>query len=141
MYSFLGGILRIDKYDEHLLFRNHSILELKNKIEVDEVELVLPVSAATTNVVKDVVKDVVKELTDKQRVILELLSLDPTMSAKAISEKISEKTSEKTSEKFTVTDRTSESDLAHLKKIGILTREGGRKDGKWVIVIENKEAT
>ena len=38
----------------------------KNKIEVDEVELVLPVSAATTNVVKDVVKDVVKELTDRQ---------------------------------------------------------------------------
>ena len=59
------------------------------------------------------------------------------VSAKAISEKISEKTSEK----FTVTDRTIESDLAHLKKIGILTREGGRKDGKWVIVIENKEAT
>ena len=54
------------------------------------------------------------------------------MSAKAISEK----TSEKTSEKFTVTDRTIESDLAHLKKIGILTREGGRKDGKWVIVIK-----
>ena len=107
--------------------------ELKNKIEVDEVELVLPVSAATTNVVKDVVK----ELTDRQQVILKLLALDPTMSAKAISEKISEKTSEK----FTVTDRTIESDLAHLKKIGILTREGGRKDGKWVIVIENKEAT
>ena len=104
-------------------------------------ELVLPVSAATTNVVKDVVKDVVKELTDRQQVILKLLALDPTMSAKAISEKISEKTSEKTSEKFTVTDRTIESDLAHLKKIGILVREGGRKDGKWVVIIENKEAT
>ena len=89
----------------------------------------------------NVVKDVVKELTDRQKVILKLLALDPTMSAKAISEKISEKTSEKTSEKFTVTDRTIESDLAHLKKIGILVREGGRKDGKWVIVIENKEAT
>jgi len=57
------------------------------------------------------------------------------MTAKAISEKISEKTSEKTSEKFTVTDRTIESDLAHLKKIGILVREGGRKEGKWVIKI------
>ena len=85
----------------------------------------------------NVVKDVVKELTDRQKVILKLLALDPTMSAKVISEKISEKTSEK----FTVTDRTIESDLAHLKKIGILTREGGRKDGKWVIIIENKEAT
>jgi len=57
------------------------------------------------------------------------------MTAKAISEKISEKTSEKTSEKFTVTDRTIENDLAHLKKIGILVREGGRKEGKWVIKI------
>ena len=184
-----AGILRIEKHDDRLCFRNPGLLrlpieqiyeggnskarnpriqnmlrmvgfgenigsgfpkiiaawketgwgepELKNKTEVDEVELVLPVSAATTNVVKDVVK----ELTDRQQVILKLLALDPTMSAKAISEKISEKTSEKTSEKFTVTDRTIESDLAHLKKIGILTREGGRKDGKWVIVIENKEAT
>ena len=49
--------------------------------------------------------------------------------------------SEKTSEKFTVTDRTIESDLAHLKKIGILVREGGRKDGRWVIKLENKKAT
>lgn len=180
-----AGILRIEKHDDRLCFRNPGLLrlpieqiyeggnskarnpriqnmlrmvgfgqnigsgfpkiiaawketgwgepELKNKIEVDEVELVLPVLAATTNVVKDVVK----ELTDRQQVILKLLALDPTMSAKAISEKISEKTSEK----FTITDRTIESDLAHLKKIGILTREGGRKDGKWVIVIENKEAT
>ena len=83
--------------------------------------------------VMNVVKDVAKELTDRQQVIFKLLALDPTMSANAISEK--------TSEKFTVTDRTIESDLAHLKKIGILVREGGRKDGKWVIVIENKEAT
>lgn len=30
--------------------------ELKNKIDVDEVELVLPVPVMTTNVVKDVVK-------------------------------------------------------------------------------------
>ena len=85
----------------------------------------------------NVVKDVAKELTDRQQVIFKLLALDPTKSAKAISEK----TSEKTSEKFTVTDRTIESDLAHLKKIGILVREGGRKDGKWVVIIENKEAT
>jgi ATP-dependent DNA helicase RecG len=63
------------------------------------------------------------------------------MSAKAISEKISEKTSEKTSEKFTVTDRTIESDLAHLKKIGILVRKGGRKDGYWKIITEHDSTT
>jgi len=100
-----------------------------------------PKDENNANVGKDVVKDVVKKLTDRQQVILELLSLDPTMSAKAISEKISEKTSEKasekTSEKFTVTDRTIESDLAHLKKIGILVREGGRKDGYWKIITDN----
>ena len=37
----------------------------------------------------------VVELTDKQQVIHKLLALDPTMSAKIISEIISEKTSEK----------------------------------------------
>ena len=54
------------------------------------------------------------------------------LSAKAISEKISEKTSEK----IRVTARTIESDLAQLKRLGVLTREGGRKEGKWVIRIE-----
>jgi predicted HTH transcriptional regulator len=129
MYSFFGGILRIDKYDEHLLYRNHSILELKNKIEVDEVELVLPVSAVTTNVVKDVVKDVVKELTDRQQVILGLIKENPSLSASEMSQKTG------------MVTRTIQRDLASLHEKGILTREGGRKDGKWVIIIENKEAT
>jgi len=92
------------------------------------------------DVLKDVHKDVLKELTERQRIILELIVADPFLSAKAISEKISEKTSEKisekTSEKFDVTERTVESDLAKLKKLGILTREGGRKEGKWVIKVK-----
>ena len=83
------------------------------------------------------IKDGVKELTERQMVIIEMISADPFLSAKTISEKISEKTSEKTSEKFTVSDRTIENDLAQLKKKGILAREGGRKEGKWVII--NKE--
>lgn len=61
-----------------------------------------------------------------------MIIADPFLSAKAMSEK----NSEKTSEKFSVTDRTIESDLAHLKKIGILVREGGRKEGKWIIRTE-----
>lgn len=83
---------------------------------------------------KDGVKDGVKELTERQKIIIEMISADPFLSAKTISEKISEKTSEKTSEKFTVSDRTIENDLAQLKKKGILAREGGRKEGKWVIL-------
>jgi len=57
-----------------------------------------------------------------------LIIADPFLSAKAISEK--------TSEKFNVTERTVENDLAKLKKLGILIRESGRKEGKWVIKIE-----
>ena len=95
--------------------------ELKNKIEVDEVELVLPVLASTTNVVK--------ELTDRQQVILGLIKENPSLSASEMSQKTG------------MVTRTIQRDLASLHEKGILTREGGRKDGKWVIIIENKEAT
>lgn len=91
---------------------------MKNKIEVDEVELVLPVSAATTNVVKDVVK----ELTDRQRVIIDLIRENPSLSASEMSQKTG------------MVTRTIQRDLASLHEKGILTREGGRKDGKWVIL-------
>ena len=62
-----------------------------------------------------------------------MIIADPFLSAKAISEKISEKMSEKMSEKEGTNERTIERDLAKLKKLGILTREGGRKEGKWVV--------
>ena len=96
--------------------------ELKNKIEVDEVELILPVSVATTNVVKDVVKDVVKELTDRQQVILGLIKENPSLSASEMSLKTG------------MVTRTIQRDLASLHEKGILTREGSRKDVKWVIL-------
>ena len=44
-----------------------------------------------------------------------------------MSEKVSEKMSEKT------TERTIERELANLKKKGVLSRIGGRKNGEWVI--------
>ena len=53
-----------------------------------------------------------------------------------MSEKVSEKMSEKTSEKTSINERTIERDIATLKKMGILTRKGGRKDGSYVIKIE-----
>ena len=70
---------------------------------------------------KDCTKDYTKEIADKQRIILKLISKDCTI------------TSEKISEKKPVTARTIEKDIAQLKQYGILTREGGRKDGRWVI--------
>ncbi len=72
-------------------------------------------------VVKDFVKDFVKELSERQLKILELIALDPTISAKAISEKISERT---------ITERTIQNDIARLKELGILTCKGGRKNGE-----------
>lgn len=80
-------------------------------------------------VLKNVPKDVLKKLTDLQRLVLEVLAADASLSAKALPEKVSEKIS--------VSDRTIESDLAQLKKNGILSREGGRKEGKWVIKTKN----
>ena len=81
---------------------------------------------------KDDPKGDLKELSDRQKVIIEMIVADPYLSAKAISEMISEKISEK----IRVTARTIESDLAQLKRLGVLTREGGRKEGKWVVKIE-----
>ncbi|MBR5936193.1 MAG: putative DNA binding domain-containing protein [Bacteroidaceae bacterium] len=82
------------------------------------------------DVVKDVIKDVIKEfgveLSERQTIILEMICLDSSISAKAMSEKISEKDS--------VDERTIQRDLSKLKKIGILIRKGGRKNGEWEIV-------
>ena len=78
----------------------------------------------------DVIKDVAKELTDRQKVILEMIADDPSLTAKAMSEKMLGKDS--------VNERTIERDIAKLKKTGILIRKGGRKDGEWVINVKNK---
>ena len=74
----------------------------------------------------DVQKDVLKELSEKQKVIIEMIIADPFLSAKAISEKMSEKMSEKEG----TNERTIERDLAKLKKLGILTCESGRKEDR-----------
>ena len=71
------------------------------------------------------------ELTERQQVIIELISADPTLSAKALSEKMSEKMSEKSS----VNERTIERDIAKLKKLDYLRRIGGKKDGHWEVNI------
>ncbi len=177
-----SGILRIEKHDDRLCFRNPGLLRLPiekiynggnsvarnpriqnmlrmvgfgenlgsgfpqiiaawketnwgepqliNKIDLNEVELVLPFqqnnsSFRTLNVVKDVTKDVTKELTDRQKFILNLLREDCTLSTPRITQKIAQKES--------ISERTIKRDLAALHEMGILFREGGRKNGYWVI--------
>ena len=85
-----------------------------------------PTKSDTQSDTEDFVKDFVKELTERQRIILDMIVADASLTAKAISEKMSKKNS--------VTERTIQNDLAQLKKMGILSREGGRKEGRWVIV-------
>jgi predicted HTH transcriptional regulator len=108
--------------------------QLINKIDLNEVELVLPFqqnnsSFRTLNVVKDVVKncpkDFSKELSDRQRIILKIIKEDNTTTSQKIAQKISQKKP--------ISERTIKSDLAALHEMGILFREGGRKNGYWVI--------
>ena len=78
--------------------------------------------------VKDFVKDFIKEnqlqLSDRQLKTLVLIAEDSTL------------TSQKISQKTGVTQRTIQMDLADMQAKGILTREGGRKNGRWVIVTQ-----
>ena len=63
-----------------------------------------------------------------------MISKNPFISAKEISEKGSEKSSEKNSGKNFVSKRTIEKDFAKLKRLGFLSREGGCKLWKWIIL-------
>lgn len=108
------------------LIEQRELLQVKLilSIETKEKDSLMPSSG--TKEMLDVLKDVLKELSERQIVILEMIVRDPSLSAKAMSEKMSEKN--------TNVERTIERDLAKLKKLGILTCKGGRKNGEWVIV-------
>ncbi|MBP5376802.1 MAG: hypothetical protein J6Y41_02415 [Bacteroidaceae bacterium] len=56
------------------------------------VRITFPVNVKSDpkDVTSDVTKDVTKQLSERQKAVLEMIALDPTISAKAISEKISE---------------------------------------------------
>lgn len=74
----------------------------------------------------DVVKDVVKELTDRQLIILNILKHsvvnDVVETAASIATKIA------------VTPRTVQREFAELQSLGLIRREGGRKNGHWEVL-------
>ena len=74
------------------------------------------------NDTKDCTKDCTKELTERQSLIIEEISLSATITVPEIARKAG------------VSERTVKSDIAELQAKGILTREGGRKEGRWVII-------
>lgn len=79
--------------------------------------------ADSEDVTKDVTKDVLEELPERQAVIMSLIREDVTITTTEMSQKMG------------VVRRTIMRDLADLQQKGLLKREGGRKDGKWVLVL------
>jgi ATP-dependent DNA helicase RecG len=77
---------------------------------------------------KDFIKDFIKEhrsqVSERQERILLMIVDDETL------------TSQKIAQKTKVSQRTIMNYLTKLQALGILAREGGRKDGTWVIVTQ-----
>ena len=69
----------------------------------------------------NVTKDVTKELTERQSVILEMITEDSFVTIPEMSLKTG------------VATRTIKRDIENLQSSGILTRKGGRKDGEWIV--------
>lgn len=95
--------------------------------EMDEFKVIIPYLMAgpaaktSQNGVKGGVKGGVKQLTDRQRLILNLLEENGTLNAVDLAQKTRSG------------QRTIQRDLAELQKANIITREGGRKDGRWIV--------
>ena len=71
---------------------------------------------------KDCTKDCTKELSERQLLILNMVFLSATGTIPEIARKIG------------VSERTVKSDIADLQSKGFIKREGGRKEGRWVII-------
>ena len=110
-------------------------MQVKLVLSIETKDVVIDVVKELPDFEKDIVKglpdDLLAELTERQIEILCMIAADSNISAKAISEKMSEKN--------TNVERTIERDIAKLKKLGILIRKGGRKNGEWEIVIGAKK--
>lgn len=67
-------------------------------------------------------KDCTKEITERQSIILGLFRLSATVTIPEIARKLK------------VSERTVKTEISVLQAKGFLAREGGRKDGRWVII-------
>ena len=94
--------------------------DLIEQPELLQVKLILRLRDSE-NVTKDVTKDVTKELSERQQIILQLILENDTITTSEMSQKTG------------VVRMTISRDIEALQKAGILRREGGRKDGHWVI--------
>ncbi len=102
------------------LLEQHELMQVKLTLYLDKGKD----AASLTDGVKDGVKGGVKELSDVQRVIIDNIRSNPNMTTDELAQK--------TGIKF----RTLQRYISQLRTIGVLTREGGRKDGHWVVITE-----
>lgn len=80
----------------------------------------------TKDFIKDFTKENIIEISERQYDILLLLTKDRTLTSQKISQKISQKKP--------ISSRTIKADLSDLQKKGIISREGGRKNGYWQLL-------
>ena len=90
--------------------------ELIEQPELMQVKLVLHIEND-----KNVTKDVTKEISERQMIILDLIRENKNLTIPEMFLKTN------------VTERTIKRDIANLQELGIISREGGRKDGSWII--------
>ena len=103
--------------------------ENKNVTEADNQGVTKSISkrkskSVTKDLTVDVIKEpqyVTKELSERQGIIISLIRQNPLVTTQEMSLKIG------------VVSRTIKRDIKDLQSKGIITREGGRKEGRWVI--------
>lgn len=98
----------------------HSAKVSENILTESDVEIVSV--DGVKDVVKDGTKDGIKEISERQEIILELINHNDTITSSILTQKTG------------LSQRTLMRELASLYEKGFLTREGGRKSGKWVIL-------
>ena len=108
--------------------------QLINKIDLNEVELVLPFqqnnsSFRTLNdTINDTLNDTLNkdiQLSDSQHIIIQLITINDTITVKEIAHFLK------------VSEITIKRDLSVLVNKNLLTRHGSKKDGKWIILKQN----
>ncbi|MFA6820289.1 MAG: DeoR family transcriptional regulator, partial [Bacteroidaceae bacterium] len=101
--------------------------ELIEQPELMQVKLILHIEdkvrkpLVSKDETKDVRKDVRKELSERQLIILNLIKTNVRIKIDDMSRMLK------------VNEKTIRRDLANLQEKGFIKREGGRKDGQWVI--------
>lgn len=101
--------------------------ELSERVQPDEIQITLALLNGELNagkkvvIAKDGIKDGIKDLSERQRIILKLIENDGTITAQNLTQKTG------------MSQRTIMREISALQAKGILTREGGRKEGRWVV--------